>query len=204
MISLKLKPGKNIRLFKNPILETLTYVHPIMPALFWIPVIIFCIHYSALKDNLSNPNIIFFTFFGLFFWTFAEYTLHRFVFHFKPKTPFQKRIEFLIHGIHHEDPDDQRRLLMPVSAAIIIAIILYSLFYIVLGSIYVKPFFAGFLIGYLIYDYIHFATHYFTLMDSVSFLRKLKQNHMKHHFSKVGKLYGVSSPLWDYIFNTLK
>lgn len=199
-----LKPGKNIRLFENPILEKLTYVHPVMPALFWLPVIVVCFLTGMNAGLLTLKATTLFFFSGIFFWTFSEYTLHRYVFHFKPNGKFQERIEFMMHGIHHDDPEDQRRLLMPVSAGLIIASILYTTFYFVLGGTNVKPFFAGFLVGYLIYDYIHFATHFFNLMDQVGFLKKLKQNHMKHHFSKKGILYGVSSPLWDHVFRTLK
>ena len=197
---MSLKPGKNIRLFKNPVLETLTYVHPVMPAMMWIPILIYAFVYGITRDQIGVSFSFTLAGFGFFIWTLAEYLLHRFIFHYHASTPFGKRLMYLFHGIHHDDPEDQRRLLMPPAAAALIALILYSLFASILGVVNVKPFFSGFLVGYLCYDYIHFATH-FSRFKSGTFL-KLKQNHMKHHFVKPDALYGVSSTFWDKVFRT--
>lgn len=195
-----LKPGKNIRLFKNPVLEMMTYVHPVMPALVWLPVVAFCFYTGIAAGTLTLTTSLALLAAGIFFWTFAEYFLHRFVFHYHAKSAFGQRIFFLMHGIHHDDPEDQRRLLMPPVAGIIIATIFYALFTLTLGSVNVNPFFSGFLVGYLCYDYIHFATH-FGRFKSGTF-KFLKQYHMKHHFVAPDRMYGVSSPLWDKIFRS--
>jgi sterol desaturase/sphingolipid hydroxylase (fatty acid hydroxylase superfamily) len=31
----------------------------------------------------------------------------------------------------------------------------------------------------------------------------MKRSHMKHHYKDSSRGFGVTSPLWDYIFNTL-
>ncbi len=197
---MSLKSGKNIRLFKNPILESLTFVHPVMPALMWVPILSYAFIYGINRGEIGLTVSLLLAAFGLTFWTLAEYLLHRFVFHYHASTPFGKRLMYLFHGIHHDDPEDQRRLLMPPAAAALIAAILYGIFITMLGPVNVKPFFSGFLVGYLCYDYIHFATH-FGRFKSGTFLM-LKQNHMKHHFVKPDALYGVSSTFWDRVFRT--
>jgi sterol desaturase/sphingolipid hydroxylase (fatty acid hydroxylase superfamily) len=181
-------------------MEKLTYVHPATPLLLWGSVSAFCfvsgIHSGVVTLKLSIALAAT----GLFAWTIAEYLLHRYVFHFKPFGPISTRIAFLIHGIHHEDPEDARRLLMPPIAAVILAVILYSFFAAVLGAVNVRPFFSGFLVGYLCYDYTHFAVHFLRPKSKV--MQSLKKNHMKHHFVTPDARYGVSNVLWDYVFGS--
>ena len=63
------------------------------------------------------------------------------------------------------------------------------------------PVFAGTSTGYLIYDLIHYATHHWPLRWG--YLKYLKRYHMKHHYKMDDAYYGVTSPVWDYAFNTI-
>ncbi len=137
---------------------------------------------------------------GLFVWTFVEYFLHRHLFHLKGEKPWQQRLRFLIHGLHHDDPEDPTRLVMPPVAAIVLASLLYGFFRIFLGPVWIDPFFSCFLIGYLCYDYIHYAVHHFRPRTPIG--KFLKQSHMLHHFVNHESRWGVSSPLWDIVFGT--
>jgi sterol desaturase/sphingolipid hydroxylase (fatty acid hydroxylase superfamily) len=139
---------------------------------------------------------------GFFIWTLAEYILHRFVFHFEGEGPIAQRLHFLIHGLHHADPIDPSRLVMPPVASLILGAVLYSVFRGILGPDLIEPFFAFFVIGYLCYDYIHFAVHHFT--PRTRFGKFLKQSHMQHHYVSPNSRWGVSSPFWDYVFGTLE
>ncbi len=178
----------------------MSYVHPVMPLLLWIPIITAL---SWVGLSYHHLNAFFFAFLfsaGFIVWTFTEYLLHRYMFHFVAESKVGKRFIFLLHGIHHDDPDDQRRLLMPPVPAILLASSLYLFFSIFLGFTLTNPFFAGFMVGYLCYDYIHFLTHFARFRSGV--LKTLQQNHMNHHFRSDGVMFGVSSPLWDYVFKT--
>ena len=196
-----LSKGGSIRLFQSPILEALTHVHPIVPLVTWGPVVVYLLYLSS-RSGIAAGAIAGVAASGLLFWTLAEYLLHRHVFHFKPGNPFQERLEYLIHGIHHDQPEDATRLVMPPAAAVILAAVLFSLFRFVLGPVWVLPFFAGFLVGYLCYDYIHYAIHHFAMTSAAG--KYLKNHHMKHHFMTHGARWGVSSPLWDIVFGTMK
>lgn len=195
-------PDGTIRLFERPFLERFTHVHPIVPLLFWSPVIValyyrtFALHQMALSQTLALSVA------GLVIWTLSEYLLHRFVFHLEPWGPISTRIMFLFHGIHHEAPNDKTRLVMPPVAGVMIAAVLFPIFYFMWGPVNVEPFFAAFLIGYLCYDYIHYATHHFRMQGPVGSF--LKRYHMRHHFMHPDAMYGVSSPLWDVVFRTFK
>lgn len=195
-----MNPGKNIRLFKNDLLERLTYVHPLMPIAFWGPVVSYCFAVGLQRGEIDLGSSLILFGAGLFVWTLSEYVLHRYVFHFRPRGKIQERIAFLIHGVHHEDPDDQRRLLMPLSAAVIIAVPFYVVFLTALGPHRSNPFFSGFLVGYLIYDYMHFAVHYWKFKSKV--FMELKKNHLRHHFKSPDTRYGVSNTFWDHVFGT--
>lgn len=193
-------PGKNIRIFNNSILERFTYVHPALPAIVWGSVATYLFSEGALDGAIGAGPSLLLAAAGVVVWTLAEYLLHRFIFHFKPRGRIQERLAFLIHGVHHDDPTDARRLLMPPIAGAMIAASFYLLFSIAMGTELVKPFFGGFLFGYLWYDYTHFAVHFANFRSPL--FKKLKAHHMRHHFGGETERFGVSSPFWDHVFGT--
>ena len=195
-----MKPHQSIRLFKNPLLEALTHVHPSTPFVFWIPVTLY-IFYRAFATTTLNPlQHVLLMAAGLFFWTITEYVLHRYVFHFQAKTKVGKYLVFLFHGIHHDDPQDPTRLVMPLTVSIPLATLFFMGFKAVMGFEFALTFFAAFMVGYMVYDYVHYAVHHF--QQRTAWGRYLKENHMKHHY--VGKewKWGVSTLFWDRVFNT--
>jgi len=195
------KPGSRIRIFKNPFLESLTHVHPITPLMVWVPVIVYFYWQTFQVVPFSSVTVAFWLVVGLFVWTLTEYMLHRFVFHFNASSKAGKYFVFLFHGLHHDDPQDGTRLVMPPVPAILIIFLLYHFFSLFIPADYLQLFMANFLIGYLIYDYIHYATHHFPMTGPVG--RYLRTYHLKHHYSGEESRYGVSSPLWDYVFGTV-
>lgn len=192
---------ESIRIFKNPILESFTHVHPIVPLIFWSPVIVYLFYRAIEIKQINMFEILTWIFSGIMLWTFTEYTLHRFVFHWDAKSRLGKYFVFLFHGLHHDDPQDPTRLVMPPVPAVIIVSLLWMLFSLIFPDKYIDILMANFLIGYLCYDYIHYATHHFAMTGPIGkFLRKY---HLQHHYSGEDSKYGVSSPLWDYIFKTV-
>jgi sterol desaturase/sphingolipid hydroxylase (fatty acid hydroxylase superfamily) len=191
---------ETVRMFKSDFLEAFSRVHYTVPLYVFIPVILYFLYRSIWIFELQFLNIISLFIIGLFVWTFTEYTLHRFVFHYPPKSEWGKKIHFIIHGVHHDYPHDSKRLVMPPSVSIPLAVLFYFLFELILGSTFVSPFFPGFLVGYLFYDLSHFAVHHFNMHSK--FWLAIKNHHMKHHYQDPNKGYGVSSPLWDIIIGT--
>lgn len=191
---------QSIRLFENDFLERLSHVHPITPLLFWGPVVAWLLWRSFTVHELPLPQVLALAPAGIFTWSLTEYCLHRFLFHYPARSRAGKWLVFLFHGNHHEDPRDKTRLVMPPAGAIPIMAAIYLLFSLVIPSPWIEPFCAFFIVGYLIYDYIHYATHHFPMRNRVA--KYLKHYHLKHHFSGEGGRYGVSSPLWDVVFGT--
>lgn len=191
------KPYPSIRLFKSDFVERLTHVHPITPLLVWAPVVVWGL-WTSISQDLSPWAIGIVAAGGLLSWTLLEYCMHRFVFHFESRSPWIQRQVYLFHGIHHEDPQDPTRLVMPPAASILMGLIVYGLLYWTIGKTWTPAFFTGLVVGYLCYDYAHFAVHHFTPRTPLG--RFIKQYHMYHHFVTPNARWGVSSPLWDIIF----
>jgi len=191
---------ETVRMFENKIMEALSRVHPAVPLIIYLPLVTYFLYLSISTYSVSFVNIFFLVVAGIFVWSFIEYVLHKYIFHFDAKSEFGKKIHFIFHGVHHDYPSDSRRLVMPPTVSLLLAAIFYFLFRTVIGLQDVHPFFAGFLIGYLFYDMTHYAIHHFNMHNK--FWLTLKNHHIKHHYQNPGKGYGVSSPLWDIISGT--
>lgn len=197
-----------IRLFKSDVLEFFTHIHPAVIVAIWLPVAIFFLVRAvlAVEPGAFWAHIPFGVLIGLFVWTLAEYVLHRFLFHFHPRNAWQERVSFLFHGVHHAQPMSKTRLVMPPPVSIPLALLFYGLFWLVVAQLlgaaqWVAPLFAGFIIGYLCYDLTHYALHHFPAKRG--YFKMVRLHHIRHHGQNPNLRYGVSSPLWDYVFRTM-
>ena len=195
-----IQSGSTIRMFKSNWMEKLSHVHPATPFVIYIPVVLVALIFAFRQGDLSIAGVATSFAAGALIWTFAEYVIHRFVFHPPFSETYLKKMYFFVHGVHHDAPDDATRLMMPPSASIPLAILFYYIFQSTAG-IYALPFFAGFVAAYMAYDFVHFATHFFNW--KFAWFRKIKENHMRHHYLTQKFNFGLSSPLWDYVFLTI-
>jgi sterol desaturase/sphingolipid hydroxylase (fatty acid hydroxylase superfamily) len=191
---------ESTRMFKYDWMEALSKVHYSVPLIVFVPIISYFLWLGVQVENFSLLTFGLSFVCGLLFWTATEYCLHRFVFHFVPKSSWGLRLHFIFHGVHHDYPNDRLRLVMPPSVSLPLATAFYFLFRATLPAAWLPEFFASFLIGYLIYDMCHYAFHHGTFQNAL--LKKLKNYHMRHHYNDPDKGYGVSSALWDKIFRT--
>lgn len=201
------RDAEPIRLFKSDFLEFFTHISPVTIVVIWLPVALALLFYPILNARGQAPWSIILPAFllGLFLWTFSEYTLHRFLFHYPARSPRAQRVFFLFHGVHHAQPQVKTRLVMPLPVSIPMAVVFFGLFQLVFGVAFdapawVHPAMAGFLIGYLAYDLIHYATHHLPMRGRVA--TYLKRHHMQHHYKDPTTRFGVSSPVWDFAFGT--
>jgi sterol desaturase/sphingolipid hydroxylase (fatty acid hydroxylase superfamily) len=190
----------SVRMFKSSILEGMSKVSFYVPLLVYIPVILYLSWHTLSVQQLDALGFIAYVLAGLLVWSLAEYVLHRFVFHFYPKSKIGKRIHFIFHGVHHDYPNDTKRLVMPPSASIPLAFAFYMLFYVLLPVGANDAFFVGFISGYLAYDMMHYALHHANFKSGA--WKKLKQHHMLHHYADASKGYGVSSAIWDKLLGS--
>ena len=188
------------QIFRNGYLEYLTKTHPLVIWGMYLPVLIFLPYYSIRYLNFSGLNVFLIYISGIFIWTLIEYILHRFAFHYHPETEKGKRINYVLHGNHHEYPRDKERLFMPAAPSLIIASMFFFLFFLIMGK-NVFAFFPGFMLGYLIYGTMHFAIHAWN--PPFKWMKGLWRNHHLHHYKHTDMGFGVSSTLWDHVFGTM-
>lgn len=189
------------QLFKNPVLEKLSRTH------IAVPLVIFALYscglmfWSVTHTSLSIGITILLFFVGMVAFTWVEYNAHRYLFHMSTYTKIREKFQYTIHGVHHEFPKDKDRLAMPPLLSVIISTILLLLFRLIMGD-YVFAFLPGFLTGYAMYLSVHYMVHAFQPPNN--FLKILWVNHGIHHYKDGLVVFGVSSPLWDYIYGTMK
>jgi 4-hydroxysphinganine ceramide fatty acyl 2-hydroxylase len=191
---------ESTRMFKSGFFELFSKVHFSIPIIIYIPFIFYLSYESFVSFHSSVLSFVAYFFFGIFCWSFTEYILHRFVFHYHPKVKWAQRLHFIMHGVHHDYPSDKYRLVMPPIISIALAVIFYSLFKLIFVQPHLYSFFAGFVLGYLFYDITHYAIHHFNFKGNI--WREIKRHHMLHHYDNPDLGYGVSSKLWDLIFRT--
>jgi sterol desaturase/sphingolipid hydroxylase (fatty acid hydroxylase superfamily) len=180
-------------------MEVFSKVPFFVPLIIYIPVIAYFLYRAAAGGLEILPLLGLFAL-GVLAWTVAEYILHRFVFHYQPKSKWGQRLHFIFHGVHHDYPRDRLRLVMPPSASIPLAFGFYFLFKLFLPPPNLFAFYPGFVAGYLVYDMMHYAMHHANFTSG--WFKRIKQHHMLHHYDDMSKGYGVSSVLWDKIFRS--
>lgn len=190
---------QRVRIFKSDFFENLTLVKWQTIFKFWVPVIIFLIYIANYQYKLSPLENVVYIGIGILTWSLAEYLIHRFPFHWSPESKWGKQLVYSMHGNHHDDPFDPLRGVMPIAPAIFYVTVLYTLFYLIVPSRNLNIFFAGFLVGYLCYDGIHYYTHHAKPKNKIG--KYLRRVHLVHHVHD-DTMFGISSPLWDFVFGT--
>jgi dihydroceramide fatty acyl 2-hydroxylase len=185
-------------MFESRLLDAFSRVHPSVPILVFAPAIVaFAAWELAFVGVLG---LIALMALGYGSWTLFEYWLHRLVFHFEPEDGIGARMHWIIHGVHHEHPNDPLRLVMPPAVSIPLGAVVFGLLFAVLGKRYAPGVAAGFFAGYLAYDMLHYYVHHFTPRTRLG--RMLRERHMRHHFQDETKGFGISAPYWDEVFRT--
>jgi len=185
-------------IFQHRSLDRLTRVHPLVPVLIFVPTIVVLL-VLAFEDQ-SAGAVVAEVAGGYALWTLAEYWGHRAVFHFEPEGRIGARVHWMIHGVHHDHPNDPRRLVLPPAFSVPLAAGFLGLFVLVFGTPIAWGVCAGFFVGYLLYDMVHFALHHTHPKGRIGKL--FRELHMRHHFENEECGYGVSAPWWDVVFGT--
>jgi 4-hydroxysphinganine ceramide fatty acyl 2-hydroxylase len=193
--------NQTVRMFESNFMEFFSHVHPATPVILYGPIIALMLYLAFVQKGLSFLTVLGFFVVGVLTWTLLEYVIHRYIFHYEPKTRVGKLLHFIMHGVHHDYPNDATRLVMPPIISVPLAVVFYVVFILTLGR-FAPAALAGFGFGYVCYDTIHYATHHFAMKRGV--WRWLKQYHLRHHYQDDHAGYGVSSPLWDYVFRTTR
>lgn len=129
---------------------------------------------------------------GALGWELAEYLIHRFVFHGSLRR---------LHNVHHRRPQAYIGIgSWGTFAAFGLAWALLALCF---GAPAAHAVIAGVLLGYLFYIAIHDRMHHGDRARYGRYLRLMHALHAGHHRGGNAN-FGVSSPLFDFVFRTYR
>ena len=190
-----------VQVMKNRFIEDVFATsHPIMPGVWFGPVIAYGLYATVTSESFGALAGLGMFAVGVLIWTLIEYVLHRWLFHWTPRDTFSSKMKlFMMHGYHHEFPNDKWRLVAPPLMSWPIAAVVAA-FYWMVAPTWFWPLFAGTVAGYLAYDWTHYATHHFKARTP--FGKMVKRAHMIHHFKVFHLNMGISSPLWDFLLGS--
>ncbi|KAI0314161.1 fatty acid-2 hydroxylase [Amylostereum chailletii] len=218
--------GETARMFKSPYLEVFTRTEWYVVPVIWLPIAIYIglrslfqfagIPLASFKVDASLPiSSVFFLpvdayvklalcfFLGNAVWTILEYAFHRFLFHLDehlPDTPVFLTLHFLMHGVHHYMPMDPLRLVMPPVMFFALSFPMTRLAHTLFSPAMANGVISGAFSFYVLYDCMHYAMHHTRLP---AYLREMKKYHLGHHYKNYELGFGVTSKVWDYVFNTV-
>lgn len=188
-------------MFENKFLNRLTKTHIATPIIIFLVYAVALLWYTVVKTDVPTLAVVGLFFLGTLGFTLAEYVVHRWVYH-PPHDASEgyKKFTYNMHGFHHDYPKDKKRLAMPPVLAVVISTILLLVLEFILQQ-YAFAYLAGFVVGYAMYLVVHYTVHMYPPPNN--FLKALWINHALHHYSEDDILFGVSQPLWDYVFRTM-
>jgi sterol desaturase/sphingolipid hydroxylase (fatty acid hydroxylase superfamily) len=192
---------ESLRVFRTGWLEPMSHIPWWLILVVWVPIVLGLAVVAVTVMGMGPGTLALHVLGGLLAWTLTEYVLHRFVFHYKPTSGLGRQLHFLLHGIHHLDPWDRTRLVFPPVLGLLIIGAMFASTALVLPLATVVAGFAGFVAGYIAYDMTHYYTHHGR--PTSRWGKFLKAWHLAHHHRAWNAMYGVSSPLWDYVLGTV-
>ena len=188
------------QIFSNPFLERISRTHISIPITLFLAISSVSLFYGVTATSIPFGFGLAVAVLGIVAFTFVEYMIHKHFFHMEPDTPIKDKLQYGIHGVHHDYPRDKDRLAMPPFVSAAYAAILYLVFTLLMGD-FALYFLPGFLVGYAGYLGVHYVVHVYN--PPKNFLKVLWVNHAIHHYKNPDSAFGVSSPLWDYLLGTL-
>ncbi len=119
-------------MFESRLLDSLSRVHPVVPVLIFLPAIVALLAWSLSMRSVAATAALALA--GYALWTLFEYWLHRIVFHFEPEDGIGARLHWIIHGVHHDHPNDPMRLVMPPAVSIPLGAAVFGILYLIFSS----------------------------------------------------------------------
>ena len=127
-------------------------------------------------------------------WTLLEYLLHRFLLH--RVAPFAA-----MHGVHHDSP--RAYVGTPTWATLgIIWLVVFVPAWRGVSFNVASGLTAGVMMGFLWYGIVHHVIHYRRPRLLAAWMPATTHRHLRHHYSPQPGNFGVTIPLWDYVFGT--
>ena len=140
---------------------------------------------------------------GVLGWTILEYGLHRFVFHREIHNAFLRSLLNATHFQHHDLPRDREYILVQLPYALVISALLAGGIALVCRNLFwTAGILSGVWAGFLYYEAVHYRVH--ATSSNGWLLARQRHAHFYHHYHDSKRCFGVTTPLWDYVFGTTR
>jgi sterol desaturase/sphingolipid hydroxylase (fatty acid hydroxylase superfamily) len=127
-------------------------------------------------------------------WTLLEYLLHRFLLH-------RVSIFSAMHAVHHDSP--RAYVGTPTWATLgIIGLVVFLPAWRGVSFNVANGLTAGVMLGFFWYGVVHHVIHYRRPRLLAAWMPAATHRHLRHHYSTRPGNFGVTIPLWDYVFGT--
>jgi sterol desaturase/sphingolipid hydroxylase (fatty acid hydroxylase superfamily) len=174
----------------------------LMPVYFYVALDVCLIALNRSQRFSWLQNSLLFVL-GVFSWMLIEYGLHRFIFHYRARSEFGKKILYAAHLAHHDDPYAKDRLVASLVLSLPVATAYFVLVLLVTRSLHAASYlFTGLTAGYFCYEWFHFQAHHGR--SRLRALKYLRTYHLLHHHKTPELRFGVTSPLLDVLFGTFQ
>ena len=170
---------------------------------FWIfPLLAIGLIYAAFRSHPADIRNLFWLFpLGLVAWSLLEYVLHRFVFHINCRNARLSEIINASHVQHHMAPRNPDKLFVHLHYSLAISTLIFGGLYAAFGRMdFSTGMLCGIWTGFLYYESVHYRSH--LASAATGFIGRQRRAHFYHHFTNGNCCFGVTSPLWDFVFRT--
>jgi sterol desaturase/sphingolipid hydroxylase (fatty acid hydroxylase superfamily) len=138
---------------------------------------------------------------GVVYWTFAEYAVHRWFYHWRPRHPDLRRLVESFHVYHHRTPADRAVWNAGPALVLLVLLVMGPPALLVLRDLpRAALVMAGAAVAYAVYEIAHHAWHARTFPPGL--LARLQALHLHHHDRNWSRNFGVTNPLWDLALGT--
>lgn len=136
---------------------------------------------------------------GVMTWSFLEYVIHRWAGHGPQavRNPFGKE-----HVRHHSEGNYFAPTWKKAAVAVAVVAVFAWPAIALAGPVAGGSWLGGFVGFYLTYEWLHRRAH--THAPATRYGAWLRRHHFRHHYSDVKRNHGVTSPLWDVVWGTLR
>lgn len=170
---------------------------------YFYTVVVLLLADAAAGKGVSTTGVLSLLALGFLSWGLIEYVLHRFLFHFDARSIFGRKFVYAAHLSHHENPKAADRLFASLKMTVPIATAYWLTAWALLGSWSAASYlFIGLTAGYFAYEWLHFQAHHGR--SRLPLLRYLKKYHLLHHYRTPDLRFGVTSPVFDFLFGTFR
>ncbi len=164
------------------------------------PLLTFFLYHSLTRstDALTTSLLIVA---GVFYWTFLEYVIHRFLYHIRYPTKFLNYFWGSFHQYHHRDMSDHRVLNAGFLMVYVVTPLVLTPFLLFTGDVLILASVgAGLVLAHYSYEWVHYTLH--LKVFETGYLGYIQKYHFHHHDHAPQKNFGNTSHLWDVVFGT--